>query len=85
MTTQTITVTRHRKLPNGSYELIVDVGGEQLAFAWGPVPVDEKEVPTMTDEDYEAMQLREAKLLAEAAQAPTVDAGVALASEGQTL
>lgn len=62
----------HRKLPDSTY--VLEVAGR--TFHWPPAPTGVKAA------EYEAQQLREAKLLLDAEQ---VSEGKKLKSEGRTL
>jgi hypothetical protein len=80
-----VRVKTHRKLGDGSYRLVIEVAkGDDREFNWGPPP------DGLKGSEYEAMQVREAKLLLEdeAAQVePHTPSGQGekLATEGQTL
>lgn len=78
-----LTVKTHRKLANGGYRLeIEDADGQVFGFDFSSIPVDaETGKPIHTVGEYEALQLRESKLLIESIE----DEGKKLKSEGKKL
>lgn len=82
----TLQITRHRKLDDGSYLLVIDDGtGTEHEYRFAPLG------RPMTESDYLEMQIREASALVAATIATTkddddtADIGTPLPTEGKTI
>lgn len=59
-------ILSHDKLENGDYVIeLKTADGDFLSYTWGPVALNDKGKPSMTEKQYTAMRVREATALAE--------------------